>query len=111
MLATTISHKSYAKAVALAEQAVAEIPLSHNRVRTKTYFETMSKYIASKTREQDIDVVGRRCLWSHTENLGNRRYADYVRRVDVSTIKRVGKSSYQLACMSGWTPNVIVLYR
>ena len=110
----SITSKQWAKAKQQAEQAIADIPLAHNRIRAHTYSDVLRKAIYGAAKVREIEPVGKQAIWAHDYNIGSsRRYSDYVRAYDEVTIEKQSSTGnrFQHSAIRGWTDNVTIIWR
>lgn len=108
---TTITHRQWKKAVEAGERAVEGIPETHNRVRAHAKSDAIWEYVTRHMRTREIDATGRECVCWCNENLGNRKWADYVKAFQLGKIEKVYKSTFSTDMSAGRVSNVVVLYR
>jgi len=107
----TMTHKQWKKAVEAGEKAVEGIPESHNRVRAHERADAIWKYVIGNQKAMELDATGRDCVYWYNENLGNRKWADYVRAFQTGKILKVYASTFATDMSCGRVANLIVLYR
>lgn len=110
----SITSKQWEKAKQQAEQAIADIPLAHNRIRSHTYVDTLGKAISKFAKVRELEPVGKQAIWEHEHNIGSsRRYSDYIRIYEEVTIEKQSSTGirFQHSAIRGWTDNVTIIWR
>lgn len=110
----SITSKQWEKAKQQAEQAIADIPLAHNRVRSRTYAHTLGKAISKFAKERELEPVGKQAIWAHEHNIGSsRRFSEYIRVYDEVAIEKQSSTGirFQHSAIRGWTDNVTIIWR
>ena len=107
----TITHRQWKKAIEVGNEAMASIPESHTRVREHAKSDAIWEFLQKHVKTIEIGATGRECVHWYNENLGNRKWADYVRAFQAGKILKVYASTFATDMSCGRVANLIVLYR